>query len=213
MRLFGASRFTVLLAVVATLATAASFWWAVATRADLKSKPSRSADRASLSKPTGHASRPKGERPNKFSSFRRNERPQPTLVWNDYPDQLHERSVAPGVFADAGPTSQNLGADMPLPLPPIIRSVRETWQTKSPEPTVFAPPQPAESQKRGGRDGTTPSSTRLAGRSYYIEKFVEQGDAREPKYRFRRQLCEPPNMPDVCFMPQESRRNIVVERQ
>jgi len=213
MRLFGASRSTVLLAVIATLGTAASFWWAVAIRADLKSNPSRSVDRASLSKPTGHASRSKGERPNKFASFRRNERPQPTSVRNDYPDQLRERSVASGVLADANLTSQNLGADMPLPLPPMIQSAPETWQTKSPEPTVFAPPQPAETQKRGARDAATPSSTRLAGRSYYIEKFVEQGDAGEPKYRYRRQLCEPPNMPDVCFMPHESRRNIVVERQ
>jgi hypothetical protein len=59
---------------------------------------------------------------------------------------------------------------------------------------------------------TTQRSLKPA-RSYYLEKFVEQGDAGEVKFRYRRRSCEPPNMPDVCFMPQANRRDIVVERR
>jgi hypothetical protein len=77
-----------------------------------------------------------------------------------------------------------------------------------------------ESQKRLMRDpksetaaGAASNPAKLASRSYYVEKFVEEGDAGEVKFRYRRRACEPPNMPDVCFMPQENRRGIVVERR
>jgi len=219
MSLFGASRFTVLLATIAGLGTAGSLWWAISTRADLKSSASgRSADRVSAPKSPNHVVRPKGERPNRSASFRRNDRPQSTTtVGNDDRDQWSERSVAPQILAGyVSPSLHNGGADMPLPVPPVALSGPETWQTKSPEPAVFAAPQPSENQKRLTRDpGTAIASPNppKPGRSYYIEKIAEQDDAGEVKYRYRRHPCEPPNMPDVCFMPQESRRNIVVERQ
>jgi len=223
MSLFGASRFTVLLAAIAGLGTAGSLWWAISTRADLKSNASgRSADRVSAPKSPNHVVRPKGERPNRSASFRRNDRSQPTTtVGNDDRDQGSERSVAPQILADyVSPSLQSSGADMPLPVPPDMLSGPETWQTKPPEPAVFAAPQPSENQKRLTRDPRPESASAIAlpnppkpGRSYYIEKIAEQDDAGEVKYRYRRHPCEPPNMPDVCFMPQESRRNIVVERQ
>jgi TPR repeat protein len=43
--------------------------------------------------------------------------------------------------------------------------------------------------------------------SYYTEKYVEDGE-----YHYRRRVCEPPNMPDVCFMPQAERQPIVVTK-
>jgi hypothetical protein len=43
--------------------------------------------------------------------------------------------------------------------------------------------------------------------SFYTEKFVEQGE-----YHYRRRACEPPNMPDVCYMPQADRQPIVVAK-
>jgi hypothetical protein len=223
MSLFGGSRFTARLATIAILGTAGSLSWIIVSHVHLKSGASgRSVDRAPLSRSAGRGSRLKNERSNKFASFRRSERPQPTASgWSDDRGQWRERSVAPQVFADYTNISlQDRGADMPLPVPPITRAGLETSQAKFPLPQVSAPPPPVESQKRLMRDPrpepaavATPNSPKLAARSYYIEKLVEQGDAGEVKFRYRRQSCEPPNMPDVCFMPQESRRNIVVERR
>jgi hypothetical protein len=223
MSLFGGSRFTAMLATVAILGTAGSLSWIILTRTDLKSGPTgRSVDHASLSRSAGHASRLKNERSNKLASFRRNARPQPTASgWGDDRDQSRERSIASRIFVDyTNPVLQDGGVDMPLPLPPATRSNPETWQAKSPEPAVFAL-QSVETQKRLARGPrpepaaavAAPNSPKPAARSYYMEKFIEQGDAGEVKFRYRRQPCEPPNMPDVCFMPQENRRNVVVERR
>jgi hypothetical protein len=228
MSFLGASRFTAILAVIAVFGTAGSFWWAIATRGDLKSgAANRSANPASPSKPVGHGLRSKDERSNKFVSFGKNERPQssPSALGEDR-GQLSERSAPSRVYVNyANPGVAYGGADMPLPIPPA-RSDLESWQAKTPEPAVFVPPLPVfvpplpvENPKRQTRDpkpepaaGAASNSTKPA-RSYYLEKFVEQGDAGEVKFRYRRQPCEPPNMPDVCFMPQSSRRNIVVERR
>jgi len=219
MSLFGASRFTAMLATIAILGTAGSLSLIVVKHVHLKTGATgRSADHASQSKSASRASRQKNER-SKFVSFRRNERPQPIASgWGDDQNQLRE----PRAFADfTNPSLQDRGANMPLPIPPITRSDLNTGQAKSPEPVVFAP-QSMESQKRLTGDPrpepaavATPNSPspKQPARSYYIEKFVEQGDAGEVKFRYRRRICEPPNMPDVCFMPQESRRNIVVERR
>jgi hypothetical protein len=219
---FGASRFTAMLAVVAVFGTAGSFWWAIERRADLKSgATNRSADRVSASKPASRALRPKDDRSYKLASFGRSERPQPSPSgWNEDQGQLPERSATPRVLVNyANPALENGGADMPLPSPPA-RFELQSWQAKTPESPVFIPPLPAENPKRQTREPkpepaavATPHLPKQPARSYYMEKFVEQGDAGEVKFRYRRQSCEPPNMPDVCFMPQASRRNIVVERR
>ncbi len=220
MSLFGASRFTAILAAIAISGTAGTFWWAMEIRADLKSGASnRSADRALPAKPAGRALRSKDERSNKFELMGRSERPQPSPPgWSEDRDQLPERTAPPLVSVNyANPGLQNGGADMPLPIPPA-RSDREPSQAKAPEPPVFALPLPAENPKRQTREPgpepaavTAPRSPKLPARSYYMEKFVEQGDAGEVKFKYRRQSCEPPNMPDVCFMPQANRRGIVVQ--
>jgi hypothetical protein len=222
MSLFGGSRFTAMLATIAICGTAGTLWWAIETRADLKSGgTNRSADRASPSKPAGRALRSKDERTNKFASYGRSERPQPTPSGrSEDRDELPERSAPPRVLVNyENPGLQNGGADMPLPSPPA-RFELQSWQAKTPEPPAFVPPLPMENPKRQTRESkpepaavATPPSPKLPARSYYMEKFVEQGDAGEVKFRYRRKSCEPPNMPDVCFMPQENRRGIVVERR
>jgi hypothetical protein len=53
---------------------------------------------------------------------------------------------------------------------------------------------------------------KLGARPYFMEKLVEQGDAGDITFRYRRRNCTPPHMVDVCYMPPENRRNIVVER-
>src|SRR5215470_14200587 len=226
MSLFGASRFTAILAAIAIAGTAGTFLWAIAIRADLKSGTSnRSADRALPSKPAARALRSKDERSNKFELMGRSERPQVSPPgWSEDRDQLPERTAPPLVSVNyTNPGLQNWGADMPLPIPPA-RSDREPSQAKPPDVPAFAIPTPAENPRRQTREPrpdpgpepaavATPRSPKLPARSYYTEKVVEQGDAGEVKFRYRRQSCEPPNMPDVCFMPQANRRGIVLERR
>jgi hypothetical protein len=222
MSLFGASRFTAMLAAIAISGTAGTFWWAIEIRADLKSGTNgRSADRALPSKPAGRAVRAKDEGSNKYQLMGTSERPQPGPPgWSEDRDQLPERTAPPLVSVNyASQGFQSGGADMPLPIPPA-RSEREPSRAKAPEPPALALPPPAESPKRQTRETApepavvaTPRSSKVPARSYYMEKIVEQGDAGEVKFRYRRQSCKPPNMPDVCFMPQANRRGIVVERR
>jgi hypothetical protein len=225
MSLSGTSRFTLMLATFAILGTAGSLTWAIATRADMKSDvSSRSSERIAATRPVGRAIRLKDERSNKFASAVRNDRPRAALsVWGDDPATSQERSVATFALASASSSGvQFVGADMPLPVPPASLSVPDRKPAKSAPQQSWTPPQPpvAESQKRLVRDpksetaaGSASNPTKLASQSYYVEKLVEQGDAGEVKFRYRRRACEPPNMPDVCFMPQENRRGIVVERR
>jgi hypothetical protein len=92
------------------------------------------------------------------------------------------------------------------------------WQAKAPDPPMFLPqlpsPPSAENPKRHAREARPPAAPAVArapkapaSPSYYTEKFVEQGE-----YHYRRRPCEPPNMPDVCFMPQGDRQAIVVAK-
>src|SRR5215475_6282995 len=136
MSLFGASRFTAMLATIAVLGTVGSLSWIVVNHLHLKT--------GATGKSASRASRQKNER-SKFVSFRTNERPQPIASgWGDERDQLRK----PRAFADVTtPSLQDRGADMPLPVPPITWSNLNTGQAKSAEPVVFAP-QSMESQKR-----------------------------------------------------------------
>jgi len=222
MSLFGTSRFTAMLATIAILGTVGSFSWAVVIRANLKPDPSaRLADRASSSKSASRALRLKDERANKFAPIVKGEQFQLAASGrSDEQDQLRERSVSPRLFVDnSKPSLQDRGPDMPLPAPPLAQSDPEIWQDMFAMPEAIAPQLPGENQRRQVQDlkpepgaAPTPNSLKPAARSFYIEKLVEQGDAGEVKYRYRRQSCTPPNMPDVCSMPQENRRSIVVER-
>ncbi len=127
-----------------------------------------------------------------------------------------------------GPVSQNQTAqsppssrgDMPLPtLPAMTPLDPEPWQARAPDPPMFLPqlpvsPSALENSKRQTREPRPPAAPTAARapkpsaqQSYYTEKFVEQGE-----YRYRRRVCEPPNMPDVCYMPQADRQPIVVAK-
>jgi hypothetical protein len=81
---------------------------------------------------------------------------------------------------------------------------------------MFIPQLPAspslENSKRQMREPrpgppAVPAAARAPKPSYYTEKFVDQGE-----YRYRRRVCEPPNMPDVCYMPQADRQPIIVAK-
>jgi hypothetical protein len=219
MRVFGASWFSAALAAVALSGTVGAFWWAVQPHSDLKAAAgNRSAHRALSPKLAGRSVRPQDQRPNTFELMGRSERPQtdPPGLSEDQA-QSPEQAAAPRVlvyYANQG--LQNGRADMPLPTPPAP-SDPAAWPAKTPERAAFAAPLPTENPPRQAREprpdpGATPATpSKLAARSYYVEKVVEHDEAGQVKFRYRRQSCEPPNMPDVCFMPQANRRGIVVE--
>jgi hypothetical protein len=121
----------------------------------------------------------------------------------------------------------NSRADMPLPaMPPgqglaPSRSDFLPWQVKLPDPQPSALPLPvpspslpapsAETSKRQARElRTEPAAARPAkqpARSFYTEQVIEGGE-----FHYRRHPCEPPNMPDVCFMPPADRHPIVAAK-
>jgi hypothetical protein len=220
MSVFGASRFTAVLAAVALSGTVGTFWWAIQARSDSKAAPGNgSAHRALSSKLQGRPLRPPDPQSNKFELMGRSERAQTIPPgWSDDRVGSPERPVAPEVLVNyANPGLEDGRADMPLPTPPA-QFDPASWPAKTPERPVVAAPLPAENPQRQARESrpepaATPQPPKSAARSYYVEKVVEQSDAGQVKSRYRRRSCEPPNMPDVCFMPQANRRGIVVERR
>jgi hypothetical protein len=215
-----------MLGAVAILGTAGILAWGMSTVADLKSgAPVRSAELAVPSK---------NELPRDFAARFANQRPESSPSgWNSDLDWLSKGSIVPQTLVpDSKLFWADQGPDLPLPAPPISPSELETRhadvaQVPVPEgsvpqvlvPQVPAPRMPAEHQKRFSRDpkpdparAAAPKPQKLAARPYYLEKLVEQGDAGEVKFRYRRQVCAPPHMVDVCFMPPENRRAIVVKR-
>jgi hypothetical protein len=126
---------------------------------------------------------------------------------------------SPGAAAPIQAAAGNR-ADMPLPALPPARPEPAPWQTTMsqpppvllPPPAVTPPPQPLENRKRQARSAipAAPAAARAAkpqAQSYYMEQYLEQG-----QYHLRRRPCEPPNMPDVCFMPQADRQPVIVAR-
>jgi len=111
---------------------------------------------------------------------------------------------------------------------PIAQPDRPVWQADRPvlepdwagrETTPAFAGQSAQHPEHLRRDrkpdpprAAAPKSHRLAMRPTYLERSVEEGDAGEVSFRYRRRACTPPHMVDVCFMPAENRRSIVVER-
>jgi hypothetical protein len=67
-------------------------------------------------------------------------------------------------------------------------------------------------RERDQSRATSPTLRKGFARGTYTEKVVEQGDAGDVKYRYVRHACTPPHMVDVCYMPAENRRSIVVQR-
>jgi hypothetical protein len=212
MSVFGASRFTVVLAAVALSGTVGTFWWAIQARSDLNAAAGdRSAHRALSSKPLGRSLRPPDQQSNKFELMGRSERPQTGPPgWSDDQAQSPERAKVLVYYANPG--LQDGRADMPLPTPPA----RSDPASRPAERPALAAPLPAQNpqrQARGSDPGATPQPPKSVARSYYLERVEERSDGGQVKVHYRRHSCEPPNMPDVCFMPQANRRGIVVERR
>ena len=51
------------------------------------------------------------------------------------------------------------------------------------------------------------------GSGHYFERLLVQGDSIEGEYVTVRRACVPPNMPEVCYLPQSQRVSRPVERE
>jgi hypothetical protein len=126
------------------------------------------------------------------------------------------------------PAAPSSRADMPLPALPAFAARPDPaplLPAKEPEPPALfsqlpmtMPVQPAETPKRPTREAARHASAAAApavraapkpaaAPSYYTEKYLDD----QGEYRYRRRVCEPPNMPDVCFMPQADRQPILAK--
>jgi hypothetical protein len=120
------------------------------------------------------------------------------LAGNPNPAQRGDRLVtaAPAESDSVVPETADLRTIEPYPAEPLRQSKRFRREHKS-EQAHAAP---------------AAKFHRLASRATFLEKTVEQGDSGQVSFRYRRRNCTPPNMVDVCFMPAENRRKIVVEQ-
>jgi hypothetical protein len=121
------------------------------------------------------------------------------------------RASAPLIAAPETVAAQALAPQAPAP---------QATASVAPAPQAATAAPPAEHQRRLVQapkpeppHAAAPAKPhRLAARPSYVEKIVEQGDAGAVTFRYRRHICAPPHMVDVCYMPVENRRGIVVER-
>jgi hypothetical protein len=119
-----------------------------------------------------------------------------------------------------------LGASIPaLPPPPPVAAAPRSVAAESALEAALTPDKPAlamheaiaghrkaPAQEHEPLLAAAAKPHKAAGAGYYTEKLIEQGDAGAIKFRLVRRKCTPPNMVDVCFMPAENRRSILVQR-
>ena len=80
---------------------------------------------------------------------------------------------------------------------------RPVQSDQIPIPPVAAAPQIEEPDVKPTRIGS----------GYYFERLRVQGDSIEDDYVTVRRACVPPNMPEVCYLPQSQRVSRPVERE
>ena len=80
---------------------------------------------------------------------------------------------------------------------------RPVQSDRIPIPPVTAAPQIEELDLKPTRIGS----------GYYFERLRVQGDSVEGGYVTVRRDCVPPNMPEVCYLPQSQRVSRPVERE
>ena len=80
---------------------------------------------------------------------------------------------------------------------------RPVQSDRIPIPLVTAAPQIEEPDLKPTRIGS----------GYYFERLRVQGDSIDGEYVTVRRACVPPNMPEVCYLPQSQRVSRPVERE
>jgi hypothetical protein len=226
------------LGAVASLATVGIVWWAAATVSGwhlpgpsaeraLALEPERAAAAAAASDPTtvvaksDRAPAPRTEPMElRLSGWEADlDRTAKPFALPDFavdqikpwPNQPAAETRAVQSEANAAPpaTDRAPEADAPVADSPVVPAHRSF--------TAHRRLASSEHDQRRERDQPRATSPKLhkgfgGGGGTYTEQIVEQGDAGDVKYRYVRHACTPPHMVDVCYMPAESRRNVVVQR-
>lgn len=200
----------VVLGVVAILAFLEMCWWVGATLADWKFGRANAALQLSLpSRDEYRAAALKSRRIELTAPAPKDELNWFAARWPELGTVADNWKVA----QQGEPSGQRFAA-MPVP---SLEAVQPEGQDAGQEPgagvSLPAPdgPKPVTSERKPHHSPSATIKPHKLARPYYVEKLVEQGDAGEVAFRYRRRNCTPDNMVDVCFMPRENRRNIVVE--
>lgn len=231
-----ASRVTAFLAALAMAGVAGTFWWAIQTRSEMRAAAANRPDRPLPAKFTGHAGRAAADRIAARDTGKDAGTGRFELAGHSTPLADEAAGAAPASEASASTRLRGLDlpgsqvatlpggrANMPLPaMPPPAQPdpapVPAKFMEPSPAFAAAAPPPQPDAGRRHARasiarasvapaPAPAPSAASSAPKrpSSYMEKYFELGE-----YHYRRRPCEPPNMPDVCFMPQTDRQPIVV---
>jgi hypothetical protein len=232
-------RVTAALGIAAGLAVVALVWWAMATVADWN-LPTPVVASAGVLPDTvsveGAAARTEHLVIQKASEgpLAQTAPQEPSVLnWDSEFDRTAGMLVLPKDLAPDGATTAFRAPTKPLAASPepVAALLPVPPQPPAPDATVstpegaLTPDKPASAMHEaiaGHRKALAQEHEALlaaaakphktAGSGYYTEKLIEQGDAGGIKFRYLRRKCAPPNMVDVCFMPAENRRSIVVQR-
>jgi hypothetical protein len=193
------------LGTIAILACVGIIWWAKATVADWNfPSPGPSAELVLQSDPVARPDPTAANDSVHAAATESAPRDWRLSGWEDNLDRTGMISILPEDFAEDQSTAR---------------------RDRQPEPSWAAAPMPGSDPEGSGTrkrrnphwgdqrlDRSRAAMAKVAGRPYFIEKLVEQGDAGDLKLRYVHRKCAPPNMVDVCFMPPENRRSIIVQR-
>ena len=115
---------------------------------------------------------------------------------------IYSRGQRPDVAVGpkGGVVTQPKNSDLPKEAEVYSRPVQSD---RIPIPLVTAAPQIEEPDLKPTRIGS----------GYYFERLRVQGDSIEGDYVTVRRACVPPNMPEVCYLPQSQRVSRPVERE
>jgi hypothetical protein len=233
-RAFSSWHLTAGLGAVASLATAGVVWWTMATVSGWH-LANPSAEHALASEPARAAATPdpatvpmtvvaKSDRATpqiepmelRFSGWEADlDRGAKTFVPpEDFAvDQTKARGFGPGEARAVPNEAKAALAVDPVPAPATDPPALPAHRTFVPHRRLASSEREADQPRATSQPRvTSPKLHKAFARGTYTEKVVEQGDAGEVKYRYVRRTCAPPHMVDVCYMPAETRRSIVVQR-
>jgi hypothetical protein len=230
-RAFSAWHLTAGLGAVATVAAVGIVWWAMATVSGWH-LPSPSAEHALASEPATAAAATPDATTVPMTVVAKSDRAAPRTEpmelkfsgWEAELDRTAKTFVPVEDFAVDQAKARGFGPSEARAVPNesnaavAVDPVPVTDPAALPAHRTFAPHRRLASAERDEARATSqpratsPKLHKAFARGTFTEKVVEQGDAGEVKYRYVHRTCTPPHMVDVCYMPAETRRSIVVQR-
>jgi len=203
------------LVVVALLGSTGIFWWTMAGVAQLSIQSSLPTpepivqSKVPQSKNT-NAANPSGAGAKRYGwDYDMDRQARISILREEFEDNLFSTQRE-----EYRPPVQRAAPDPLDTAPPVRQADLAAPATKSagPKATVERERLHRREGKPEPRHAAASKPHRIATRSYYVEKVVEQGDAGDIQFHYQRRSCAPPNRVDVCFMPPQNRREIVIQQ-